>query len=280
MKKVVFTAIIVVSILFLFLFWGGGAITEHTLNNNIKGLRSTIKTDDKKVFTYKKIENLPPQLYKYFHTVLTDSFYIPRFVNVRQTARFRTTKNSSWLPVKAKEYFTTKKPNYIWDAEIRTNIFFWVKTVDSYINGKGNMLIKINSSITISDDYNIEMNKSGLFRYFSEAVFFPTSLIPNDSLVWNILDTNIAEIKFKDNSNSIVAKVYFNNTGTIDKITTYDKYRTTKSGYAKTLYTIYYSKYKWYDEKCFIPTHYELEWDLPEGKFRYAKFDIIKINYE
>ncbi len=280
MKKVAYTAIIVVGIFLLFIFWGGGKLTEYNTNKKIEKLRNSVNFGKKKVFTYKKLNHLPPQLFKYFHTVLTDSFIIPNYVSVEQTAKFKTSKKSNWLPVKAKEYFSTGKPNYIWNAETQTNKLFWVKTIDSYLNGKGNMLIKINSSITISDANNIEMDKAGLFRYFSEALFFPTSLLPNDSLMWNILDTNIAEIKFKDKSTTIVAKVYFNKKGTIDKITTYDKYRTSENGYSKTLYTIYYYKYKWYDEKYFIPTHYDLEWKLPEGKFKYAKFNIIKINYE
>jgi hypothetical protein len=182
--------------------------------------------------------------------------------------------------LEAQEFFTTQSPNYLWDARLQTNKFFWVKTIDSYINGKGNMLIKVNSSITITDAWNIEMNKSGLFRYFSEALLFPTSLLPSQNLLWNILDSNKAEIKFKDKNNSIVAKVFFNREGMIEKIATEDKYRSTKKGYMKTHYTIYYSNYKLIKDKFIIPMHYEVEWSLPNGKFRYGKFDVKNIFYE
>ena len=86
--------------------------------------------------------------------------------------------------------------------------YFWVHSVDSYIDGRGNMLIKLNSSITIADAWNIEMDKSGLFRYFSESLFFPTSLLPNKNLHWNVLDSNTAEVKFVDKTIRLLLKSF------------------------------------------------------------------------
>jgi hypothetical protein len=280
MKKVVLTALIIVSLLVLYIFWGGGELTKLTVNNKIEKLREIADFKKKEIFTYSQLNNLPPLLKKYFHNVILDSTTFPHFLTVAQNGKIKTSDTTQWFPLEAQEFFTTQSPNYLWDARLQTNKFFWVKTIDSYINGKGNMLIKVNSSITITDAWNIEMNKSGLFRYFSEALLFPTSLLPSQNLLWNILDSNKAEIKFKDKNNSIVAKVFFNREGMIEKIATEDKYRSTKKGYMKTPYTIYYSNYKLIKDKFIIPMHYEVEWSLPNGKFRYGKFDVKNIFYE
>lgn len=280
MKKVAFTALISVSLLFLFLFWGGSLLTENSIANKVDRLKEISNTSPTVIFNKKTVANLPRPLKKYFTMVTSDSFKVPKFVTVIQKAEIKTSTKSQWLPVNAVEYFTTYYPNYLWDAELHTNKYFWVKTIDSYVEGAGNMIIKFNSSITISDAKSIEINKSDLFRYFSEAVVFPTSMLPNDSLKWNMLDSNIAEIKYKHKSVSIVAKVFFNENGLIEKILTNDKFRSTEKGYVQTPYTVYYSNYKWFDNKYIVPSHYELEWDLPDGKFRYAKFDIQKVIYE
>jgi len=280
MKKIAFIIILIVGIAFSFFFWGGNKLTEYTIKNRIKELRDSTNFNNANFFSFSELDTLPSLLSNYFNTVLIDSSVKPNFITLGQTAYIKTDEDSDWKVMNASECFTATKPNFIWNSSLRNNEFFWVQSVDSYINGDGNMLIKLNSSITISDAWNIEMNKSGLFRYLSEAVFFPTSLLPNKDLQWNILDTNTAEIKFSDKGNSVVAKVFFSENGTIKKMETYDKFRSTFSGFAKTLYTIYYSKYKWLTKNYYTPTHFEVEWDLPEGKFKYGKFDITNINYE
>jgi hypothetical protein len=162
---------------------------------------------------------------------------------------------------------------------MKSSNFFWVNAIDSYINGKGNMLIKLNSSITVADSWGIELDKSGLFRYISEAVLFPTELLPSQNLLWNILDSNTAEIKFTDGELSVVAKLFFNSENLISKIETFDKYRALEEGYERSMYTIYLSEYK--KLKGFmIPTYIEAEWDLKSGKFMYGKFSIVNIEYE
>ena len=163
---------------------------------------------------------------------------------------------------------------------MKTSKFFWVNAIDSYINGKGNMLIKLNSSITVADSWGIELDKSGLFRYISEAVFFPTKLLPTKNLLWNILDSNVAEIKFTNSANSIVAKLYFDSEYKITKIETYDKYRALEEGFEKSLYTIYFYNYETVNELFKVPKKMEVEWDLASGKFNYGKFNIEKIIYE
>ena len=119
-----------------------------------------------------------------------------------------------------------------------------------------------------------------MFRYISEAVLFPTKLLPNNNLLWSILDSNTAEIKFKDKENAVVAKLYFGTDNKITKIETYDKYRALENGYEKSLYTVYLSQYKIFDNSFVIPTYIEVEWDLADGKFKYGKFTIENIRYK
>jgi hypothetical protein len=222
---------------------------------------------------------MPEILQKYFTKVIADSTQRPQFITTVQKADFRTDTNSEWFPLTATQYYTVDNPNFIWNSKMQTSPLFWVTAIDSYIEGKGNMLIKLNSSITIADSWGIELDKSGLFRYISEAVFFPTRLLPSKNLLWNILDSNLAEIKFSDGDISVIMKLYFEK-NIIYKIETFDKYRALDEGYEKSLYTVHFSKYKYVEEGYFVPTYIETEWDLPSGKFKYGKFEISDIKYE
>jgi hypothetical protein len=279
MKKFLLTIFAVLFLVFLFLFWGGSVFTKMSINNTVSDLRDSIDFNNKELFTYSEIKNQPELIKNYFTSAIADSTIKPKFITVKQKAEFKTDVKSEWKPLTAVQYFTTDSPNFLWASEMKSSNFFWVNAIDSYINGKGNMLIKLNSSITVADSWGIELDKSGLFRYISEAVLFPTKLLPSQNLLWNILDSNTAEIKFTDGELSVVAKLFFNSKNLISKIETFDKYRALEEGYERSMYTIYLSEYK--KLKGFmIPTYIEAEWDLKSGKFMYGKFSIVNIEYE
>lgn len=279
MKKLLASIFLLLTVVFLFFFWGGAILNQHSINNIITDLKEPINFSNNKLFTYDSVDDQPKLIKNYFCSLASDSIYIPKFVTVKQTAQFKTDVNSDWKPMEATQYFTTESANFLWVSEMQTSKFFWVNAIDSYINGKGNMLIKLNSSITIADSWGIELDKSGMFRYISEAVLFPTKLLPSEYLLWNILDSTMAEIKFIDGDNSIVAKLFFDSEYKISRIETFDKYRALEEGYEKSLYTIYLSKYKRLNGFS-VPTYIEVEWDLASGKFKYGKFNIEDITYE
>lgn len=280
MKNIVIGIIVILSLFFLFLFWGGSFFTKLSIDQTVEEIREQIDFSKNEYFVQSQIENEPELIKGFFSSVITDSVIVPKFVTVKQSAQFKTDVNADWMPITATQYFTTEKINFLWDSEMQTSKFFWVNAIDSYINRKGNMLIKFNSSVTVADSWGLELDKSGIFRYISEAVLFPTSLLPNENLKWDVLDSNIAEIKFTDNDISVVAKLFFDSSQRINKIETFDKYRALESGYKKSLYTIYLSKYKTFNNSFTVPTYIEVEWDLKSEKFKYGKFTIDSILYE
>lgn len=280
MKKFLLTLIGILFLIFFFLFFGGKVFTEISINNTVSSLKDSIDFNQNSIFSHKELNDQPYLIKNFFSTVIASGAEIPQFATIKQEARFKTDVNSDWFSMRAEQYYTTKDPNFLWYSELETSKYFWINAIDSYINNKGNMLIKFNSSITIADSWGIELDKSGLLRFISEAVYFPTGLVPSENLIWNVLDSNIAEIKFKDGDISVVAKVFFNPDYTINKIETYDKYRALEDGFLKSLHTVYFSKYALFDDSFLVPTYMEVEWDLPTGSFKYGKFKITEILYE
>ena len=248
--------------------------------NTIGSLKDSVDFAQKEIFSHQTLNDQPYLIQHFFSKVVGKNAEFPQFVTIKQKAEFKTDLNSDWFPMSADQYFTTEEPNFLWYSELETSKYFWINAIDSYIDGKGNMLIKFNSSITLADSWGIELDKSGLFRYISEAVYFPTKLLPSENLMWNVLDSNIAEIKFKHRDLSVVAKIFFNSDHTIEKIETFDKYRALDNGFQKSRYTVYFSKYAFLSDSFLVPTYMEVEWNLPSGPFKYGKFNIIDIVYE
>jgi len=279
MKKILLIVIAILFLIFLFFFWGGKVYTSHTINSKIEELRDSANSTSNIIFTYSQLDNQPKLLQKFFTSVIKDSSRFPKFIMLNQSGEMKTEEKSNWLKMKAREAFTTSTPELLWDGEIGNSKFFWVEIIDSYLKHKGESLVKINSSLTIGDSKGIEINKSNLFKYLSGSVFFPTSLFPSKNLHWDILDSNSAEIKFTDYKTSVVAKIFFNENGTINKIETLDKFLSKSHSFKESLYTVYFYNYKWIDT-FFIPTYFEVEWNLEKGKLKFGKFKIDNIKYE
>ncbi len=280
MKKILLTIIGILFLTFLFLFWGGKIYTNYAINSKIEELRNSVNLSSNQIFTYSQLDDQPKLLQKFFTAVIKDSTRIPNFITLNQSGEMKTEANSEWLKMNAREVLTTSTPALLWDGKIGNSKFFWVEIIDSYLRYKGRSLVKINSSITIGDSKGIEIDKSNLFKFLSEAVFFPTSLLPSSNLYWDILDSNSAEVKFTDEQTSVVAKFFFNENGTINKIETLDKFLSKNNNFKESLYTVYFHKYKWVKDTFLIPTYFEVEWNLKKGKLKFGKFKLDNIKYE
>jgi hypothetical protein len=75
-------------------------------------------------------------------------------VYVKQKADMRLEKDKPWMPVEAEQYFTSDEPGFIWKANIKAAPLFHISGRDKYENGKGNMLIKILSVLSLHHQTN------------------------------------------------------------------------------------------------------------------------------
>src|SRR5690606_21654789 len=74
---------------------------------------------------------------------------------------------------------------------------------DKYYEGKGNMLIKILSLITVADAAGEEIDQGTLVRYLAETVWFPTAALSN-YIEWKqtVQDSAEATMSYKETTAS------------------------------------------------------------------------------
>jgi hypothetical protein len=63
------------------------------------------------------------------------------------------------MPISGEEYFTLQNPGFIWFASVRPFPLFSISARDIYLEGKGNMLIKLLSIYTMGDSKGEEMDQ-------------------------------------------------------------------------------------------------------------------------
>jgi hypothetical protein len=159
------------------------------------------------------------------------------------------------------------------------NPLVWVKARDTYHNGSGNMLIKLQSTIKIADEQGRELSRSALLRWLGEAPLFPTALLPGENLRWEEIDPYSARVIVEDHGLHVSGVFYFNEKGQITRFFTQDRFRTVGDRQVNDPWNGYYRDYQEFNG-FMIPTEIEAEWELDEGNFSYAKFLIDDIQYE
>lgn len=231
-----------------------------------------------KTFNFNDLEGLPEPVQRYFKYALKDGQEHIKFIRLKQVGEFRMKENQGWMPFKAEQYFTTEDPAFIWRVKFTMAPFIWIEGRDMYYQGKGNMLIKVLSTITVADAVGSEMDISSLIRFLSEAPWFPTALLPSDYLEWIEIDSNSAQAVIKDNGYIASGIFTFNEKGEIIKFVTNDRYMEVDGKYFKEQWGGYYRNYQEINGMK-IPIEAEVEWNLSDRDLQYVKLKITDIQY-
>ncbi|MFC1712943.1 DUF6544 family protein [Candidatus Poribacteria bacterium] len=224
-------------------------------------------------FTYDQIEALPDPVQRYFRYALKEWQTYISYARLKHTGTFRTTPGKKWMPIAGEQYFATEKPGFVWFAKVKPFPLFWIAARDRYFQGKGNVLIKLYSTITIGNSNGKEVDQGSLLRFLGEAAWFPTALLPGEQLHWESVDDRSAKVIFSDRGIDVSALVHFNDKGKITDLVA-DRYKDT----TLERWTGSYMEYKEM-HGVMIPTMIEAVWNLGSGNFSYAKFRITEIEY-
>lgn len=191
MKKILLILGIVIVIIILFITVSK-ILFDKKVIKEVGMLTEEGSKAQSKTFSFNDLEGLPEPVQRYFKYALKDGQEHIKFARLKQVGEFRMKENQSWMPIKAEQYFTTEDPAFIWRVKFTMAPFIWIDGRDMYYQGKGNMLIKVLSTITVADAAGSEMDISSLIRFLSEAPWFPTALLPSDYIEWKEIDSNSA----------------------------------------------------------------------------------------
>jgi len=235
------------------------------------------KTQPKTV-SFEDLKELPEPVQRYFQYTLKEGQEYIRFVRLKQDGEFRMKGNQPWMPIKAEQYFTTESPAFLWRVKLNMLPLVWIEGRDMYYQGKGNMLIKLLSTLTLADATGNEIDVSSLIRFLAEAVWFPTALLPNDYLEWKEIDSNSARVIIKYKGYTASGVFTFNEKGEIIKFVSNDRYMESDGKYFQEQWSGYYRNYQQF-EGIKIPTQGEVEWNLSDRDLPYARLKITEIQY-
>ncbi|MGI6486507.1 MAG: hypothetical protein GX759_03900 [Thermoanaerobacterales bacterium] len=197
-------------------------------------------------------------------------------VRTKQKAQMRMGQDKSWMPTDVEQYFTVDEPGFIWKARIKAAPFLHIMGRDKYYEGKGNMLIKILSLITVADAAGEEIDQGTLVRYLAETVWFPTAALSN-YIEWKQTGQDSAEATMSYKGTTASGVFTFNEKGDVVDFTA-QRYREVNRQYSLETWSIRMEDYKEFDG-IRIPAKGEVIWKLDKGDFNWYQFEVTQMEY-
>ena len=197
-------------------------------------------------------------------------------VQLYQKGKMRTTPHSAWMPVEAQQYFTTDPPGFIWIADVKMMPMLHLSGRDKFVNGKGNMLIKALSLLTVADAKGAETDQGTALRYLAEIIWFPTAAL-NHYIHWEEIDASSAKATLTYDDRTVSGIFYFNSDSDMIAFEA-DRYYDRKGGATLEKWHIESTEY---GERNGIrmPVASEVTWKLKEGDFTWYKLEIPNVIY-
>jgi len=232
-----------------------------------------------KIFKKTDLDGLPVPVKKYLSFSLPEGQKYINKAKITQSGWFRTEDGKKWLPIKSIQYFNCTRPSFAWVANLKIRPMIWITARDLYYDQKGGLLVKLFSSITLSESSGKEIDISSLTRYLAEMVWFPTSLIPSKYLSWTPIDDSSSQAELKDGKNKARAIFKFDMEGKIKEIYSDERYRRRKGKYYRESWRGFLKNYIRINGMN-IPSKIEAEWTSKKGTFKYIKLALDKVEYD
>ncbi len=228
------------------------------------------------IFDARELEGLPAPVRRYFLAVLPDRSPIITAVSLTQTGTFNLSETAAqWKPFTATQRVITQRPGFDWDARITMLPGLWMRVHDAYIAGEGRLLASLYGLVAQADQRDTgDLARGELMRFFIEAPWYPTALLPSQGVVWSPVDEHSANATLKDGEHTITLLFRFNAEGLIESAFAEARSHGTGASAVMMPWQGRFSNYAVRDG-IRVPLEAEVEWLTPAGPKPYCR---VKLN--
>ncbi|MBL8345179.1 MAG: hypothetical protein JNN03_07040, partial [Rubrivivax sp.] len=141
-----------------------------------------------------ELEGLPAPVQRYFRTVLTAGQPIVAAATIEHTGEFNMGEaRDNWKPFTSRQRIVTARPGFVWDARIAFVPGLAVRVHDAYVAGAGRLHAAVAGLFTVADLQGTpDLAEGELMRFFAEAAWVPTALLPSQGVRWEAVDEHSA----------------------------------------------------------------------------------------
>ena len=229
----------------------------------------------------RELEGLPAPVQRYFRTVLTDGAPIVAAAAVVHTGTFNMGETTDqWKPFTSTQRVVTQRPGFVWDGRVAMMPGLPVHVLDAYLAGEGILHPAILGLFTLMDLRGAgEIAQGELMRFFAEAAWYPTALLPSQGVRWEAVDAHSARATLVDGPLSLTMTFSFSADGLIESALAQARGYAVAGKIIPTPWECLFSNYQ-RQGGMLVPMTGEVAWLLPEGRKPYFRGAIASLSYD
>ena len=222
--------------------------------------------------------DLPPPVERYIRKAITRAEPI-HTVWLRQGGRFRTSLDGSWLPIRGTQFFRTSPPAFIWWGRVRIAPGLWVDARDRAVDGVGNMLVRVESTVTIADSSGPQLDQGALLRLLGEMTWMPTAFLDPRYVRWSAIDDHHASATLSINGREVTGVFEFDGD---DLPTTFTAARYRDVGGGRSVLTPFIGRSSDYRRVSgvLVPFRVVGAWVIENQPIEYADFVVEELAFD
>jgi hypothetical protein len=229
----------------------------------------------------RELDGLPAPVQRYFRAVLTDGAPIVATAAVTHAGTFNMGETKDqWKPFTSEQRVVTHARGFVWNGRIAMLPGVPVLVHDAYVAGEGLLRPAIFGLITLVNlQGKGEIARGELMRFFAEAAWYPTALLPSQGVRWEAINDTSARATLTDGPISMTMTFTFGADGLITSVLAESRGRTVAGKVIPTPWEGRWSNYQ-RQGGMLVPMTGEVAWLLPEGAKPYWRGTITALDYE
>jgi hypothetical protein len=185
-----------------------------------------------------------------------------------------------WKLFTSRQRVTNRPPGFLWDARIAMLPGLTVRVVDSYIVGNGLLRATIQGLLPLACMRGGgEIARGEFMRYFAEAAWYPTALLPSQGVRWKAVDDRSACATLVDGPITLSLLFRFDEAGLIESFRAEARGGMVGKVMVQAPWEGRFMNYQRRDGML-VPFTGEVAWMRPEGRKVYFKGSVSQLRYE
>jgi hypothetical protein len=176
----------------------------------------------------RELEDLPAPVERYFCLTLKEEQPMVASVRVRHSGTFNMGETTDqWKPFTSDQEVVTQRPGFDWNGSVAMIPGVPVRVHDAYVAGEGFLhasLLGLFSLVNMRGGGDVAEGE--LMRFFAEAAWYPTVLLPSQGVRWEAADDRSAYATLTEGTTSITMLFTFDEQGLIESVGTEARGRT------------------------------------------------------
>ncbi len=229
----------------------------------------------------RELEGLPAPVQRYFRAVLKDGQPIITAVTIDIGGTFNmSAAGEQWKPFTSRQRVVTRRPGFLWDATIAMLPGVRVRVVDSYIAGNGLLHATVQGLFTVARQQGDgDIARGEFMRWFAEALWYPTALLPSQGVFWEAVDDHSANATMVDGPLSLTLLFRFDDAGLIGSFRAEARGGMVGDKLVMAPWEGIWSNYQLRDG-VLVPFTGEVAWMRPEGRKPYFIGTVTGLAFE